>query len=122
MDNFHIDLIWEGKENLEKALHLAFIRKYGLTTRAVGYSINDNVLIFYWVDSPKMTKFPFKMDYSQAAAWAHEWLMQSADYGEQPDHDGDNGKGWRIFTKSWGHVDGYESFIAIEPTWAEYGK
>lgn len=50
------------------------------------------------------------------------WLKE-ADYGSQPDTDGHNSKGWRIFNEGWGHVCGmWQAFVAIEPEWLTYGK
>src|SRR5690349_24893058 len=43
------------------------------------------------------------------------WLAE-ADYGPQPDHDGDNSKGWRIYNEAWGHVDNlWGAIVAIQP-------
>lgn len=51
-----------------------------------------------------------------------EWL-KAQNYGKEPDHDGDNHKGWRIYNESWGHVVGrWQAFCAIEPEWMMYGK
>lgn len=54
---------------------------------------------------------------------ASDWLL-GADYGEEPDHDGSNEKGWRCFRDTWGRIDGMGSaaFLAVEPFWVEYGK
>jgi len=40
----------------------------------------------------------------------------------QPDHDGDNYKGFRLENDFWGQIDGCEAFLSIEPIWAMYGK
>jgi len=45
-----------------------------------------------------------------AADFAHHWLDE-ADYGNEPDHDGHNTKGWTVFNQHWGHV--YEIRSAI---------
>lgn len=66
----------------------------------------------------------YGMDAKAATEVADNWLRHSAEYGEQPDHDGSNGKGWRVFTDStWGHVFGmYQGICGIAPEWAMYGK
>jgi hypothetical protein len=65
---------------------------------------------------------PFTLDAAGAADFASRWLAE-VDYGNEPDHDGDNGKGWTVYNEAWGHVDGhYSAIIAIAPTWAMYGK
>lgn len=49
------------------------------------------------------------------------WL-ESADYGNEPDHDGSNGRSWRFYCEGWGHVIDYHGFCAIEPQYVMYGK
>lgn len=120
MDNFNFDMTSQGAETLKKALCL-FNPPGGKVT---GYSVNqEKGLIFYWADrSANMTKLPFAMTLEQAADFAAGWLQQ-ADYGDEPDHDGDNGKGWRLYCESWGHVAGDPyAFAAVQPAWAMYGK
>jgi len=80
-------------------------------------------LIFGWHESMKGgVKLPFKLDYIAAADWAERWLAEQ-DYGPEPDHDGSNSKGWRVYNEDWGHVDGCGySFCAVQPDWAMHGK
>lgn len=81
-------------------------------------------LVFYWtkIDRPDFVAFPFTLDPDGAADFAARWLAEE-DYGKQPDHDGDNGRGWRLYCEGWGHVDSeYQAFVAISPRWAMYGK
>lgn len=67
-------------------------------------------------------RLPFKMDFKAASDFAWNWLQQT-DYGEEPDHDGSNGRGWTIFNGDWGHVfHAWQGIIAIRPEWAMYGK
>ena len=62
------------------------------------------------------------MTLEQAADFAVGWL-EHADYGREPDHGGDNGKGWRLYCEDWGHVDhDHYAFAAVQPVWAMYGK
>jgi len=73
------------------------------------------------VGGDKIT-LPFKMDADGAADFARRWL-EEADYGREPDHDGDNGKGWRLYNEAWGHIDEDRyAVIAVAPAWAMYGK
>jgi hypothetical protein len=124
VDNFQFDMTSEGNEQLRKALAL-FQRADGVT----GYRVDDSGvksdrhrLILYWTKSTRSTQLPYPMKHAQTAEFVLGWLAQ-ADYGRQPDHDGDNGKGWRVYNESWGHVDGeWQAFVAIEPVWAMYGK
>lgn len=149
MDNAHIDVTSEGNETLAKTLDLAF----GKFHKAIGYAIRAAVpsekhpaevmadpknaymlkpkraakplrLVFFWT-APTAKDFvalPFKLDAKGAADFAARWLAE-ADYGKQPDHDGDNEKGWRVYNEAWGHVDDeYAGFVAVTPSWAMYGK
>jgi hypothetical protein len=119
MDNFHFDMTSQGAQTLKTALSL-----FNPPGRKVeGYSTDGKRLVLYWGGkSPGMTRLPFPMTLEQAADFAAGWL-EHADYGGEPDHDGDNGKGWRLYCESWGHVnnDAY-AFAAVEPVWAMYGK
>ena len=57
-----------------------------------------------------------------AADFAAGWLGH-ANYGNAPDHDGDNGKGWRLYCEGCGYVDNdHYAFAAVQPVWAMYGK
>ena len=118
MDNFAFDMTSEGNEQLKTALSL-----FSPPGRKVtGYITDGKQLIFYWYKSPDATDLPFPMTLEQAADFAAGWLAH-ADYGGQPDHDGDNGKGWRLYCNSWGSIDGHQyAFAAVEPVWSMYGK
>jgi hypothetical protein len=118
MDNFHIDITSEGEAHLRAALDIAFRGQ----RHAIGYYVKDGTLIFCWAEHKEAIKLPFKMDSKRATDFTVAWLSE-VDYGKQPDHDGDNGKGWRVFNEAWGHVGGYwQAFVAIQPQWAMYGK
>lgn len=121
MDNFHFDLTSEGP--LVKPMEIAFMRP---TQRAEGYLVHrEKGLVFFWYlgGAPDdFVRLPFKLDPIGAADFAMRWLAEQ-DYGNQPDHDGDNGKGWRLYNEEWGQVGGWTgSFIAVKTAWAMYGK
>lgn len=149
MDNFQIDITSEGP--LLPALKLAFgshskfvgyavrdasegkrycmengseeEKKYGYLLK---WSVNPKPrrLVLFWANSDRddYVKLPFTMNADLAAGWCEAWLEQQ-DYGKEPDHDGDNGRGWRIYNEGWGHVDGeWQAFLAVTPSWAMYGK
>lgn len=122
MDNFQIDITAQGKPTLETALRIAFEHNHG---PAKGYRIDpEKGLIFLWVveSRPGVVPFPFAMDAVGAADFAWRWLAEQ-DYGPEPDHDGDNGKGWRVYCEFWGHVGGdWRAICAVQPAWAMYGK
>lgn len=137
MDNFKLDIVAEGDKLLASAMDIAF--RGGGHSTATHYAIRDaepaveegyrkapakkKRLVFMWVEGgDDAIKLPFKLDAAGAADFARRWLAE-ADYGREPDHDGDNGKGWRLYNEGWGHVDGeYQGFIAVTPQWAMYGK
>jgi hypothetical protein len=141
MDNAQLDIRSEGDANLVMALKIAFFRgrtaSHYSTTRPRGVPSRDHLpmgsllnqpaprLVFYWgapADAHAAQKLPFAMDADGAADFTKRWLA-SLDYGREPDHDGSNGRGWRVYNHTWGHVDS-ESYaiVAIEPIWAMYGK
>ena len=119
MDNFHIDITSEGSINA--AMRIAFS---GRSHKASFYKVSATKgLVFGWSDSMRDgIKLPFSLDADGAADFATRWLAEQ-DYGKEPDHDGDNGKGWRLYNESWGHVDDdWAAFVAVKPAWAMYGK
>lgn len=119
MDNRQITVKAEGKESFDLAMKLAF------TTykEAVGFMVKDNTLVFYWCDYEAATKLPFKMKFQDAINFAWAWLESTPVSTKQPDHDGDNEKGFMVYNDSWGHVfNAYQAIIGITPIWAMYGK
>lgn len=123
MDNFKIDVVCEGAERLKPALEIAFGKH-----KATHYTVHNKALVFFWTEPKSIRKdvvvhvLPFSLTKEAAPAFVNEWLKQQ-DYGKEPDHDGSNSKGWRVFNESWGQVfNWWEAFVAIEPVWAMYGK
>lgn len=116
MDNFRIDVTSQGERHLAAVFDI--VAKY----KIIGYSVEDGVLIFYWSEHPAMTKLPFTLDAKGAVDFVTRWLAEQ-DYGDEPDHDGSNGKGWRAYNEAWGHVKNrWQALVAIHPVWAMYGK
>ncbi len=117
MDNFRVDVTSEGLSQFTLAMELIFRHE------CVGYRIDKNVIHLYWADSDKAIKLPYKYNVQQTINFVWGWLEVNPPTGKQPDHDGDNGKGFRLFNESWGHADGtWQAFASIEPIWAMYGK
>lgn len=142
MDNFRIDITAEGQASLLKALEIAFahnapgkkvesyhvVKLESKSYNGIPESLNgETALVLRWIkeDKPKVdgpVNLPFKLDCAGAADFTARWLAEQ-DYGKEPDHDGSNGKGWRIWTGGWGHVgDDRYAVCAIMPEWAMYGK
>ncbi len=139
MDNFQIDITCEGKEKLIKAMALAFYRVQSIQHYVIREAEPEFIdadkpymnrpakplrLVFfrYPPDSGQSNALPFKLDSEGAGDFAFRWLQEAA-YPREPDHDGHNKKGWRLYNEAWGHVDSdYRAFVAVTPTWAMYGK
>lgn len=96
--------------------------KFGLEPKPHRLVFYDNRYSSEKPEGGDQVALPFTLDAEGAADFARRWLAE-ADYGSQPDHDGDNGRGWRVYNEGWGHVDGHRSaIVAITPVWAMYGK
>lgn len=151
MDNRQIDVTSEGLESLGKALELIwpsaaggkathyiqskfkeevsyYQNKKGLTTHHYSKLVEDqkgtDTLILLWSQSgdKRDQKLPFPLKLEDAKSFVSGWL-DSLNWGHEPDHDGSNGKGWRVFTEAWGHVAGnHYAIVAVQPAWAMYGK
>ena len=119
MDNFRIDVTSNNDAALSHALGVAF----GHRSKAVGYRQDpEKGLVLYWTSKAGMTPLPFAMDAGAVLPIIKGWLAEQ-DYGREPGHDGDNGKGWRVYNEAWGHIgNDWEAFLAVKPAWAMYGK
>lgn len=122
MDNFRLDITSRGKENLKLALRLT---QRGMVT---GYSLGEasvagrKRLVLYWAPSERAIPFPCALTIEQAAEIAAAWL-DSSDYGSEPQHDGSNSKGFRLYCEAWAQIgDDWSAFAAVEPAWALHGK
>lgn len=120
-DNFHIDVRTRGLAALKAALTIAFSEHRKIQSYRV-----DPVkgMIFYWVtEGANRNTLPFILDGERGAEFAHRWLEETAEYPAEPDHDGSNSKGWRVYTDAWGSVNGEDySVCAVQPFWMAHGK
>lgn len=132
-DNQVIDICGIGFEPFKKAMSFFF----NDTTKAKCFAVDPaKGLILYWAVTSRLEHreedktsggkpimlLPYEMTFEPAVNFVWGWL-QTAAYGSQPDHDGDNGKGWRVYNEAWTHVDDrWEALVAIQPIWAMYGK
>lgn len=82
-------------------------------------------MVLFWADfdgKDVMQKLPAPMGVAEAVPFVKSWLG-SADYGHEPDHDGDNSKGCRVYNEAWTHIGQWHAaFAAIEPVWLMHGK
>lgn len=125
MDNFNFDITWEGKERFIEILRLV-LRSQGSGKISHYFVTESHGLILCWTGGQGLTPLPYVMDTDTVINFAWGWLNSEEArrmLGSEPDHDGDNGYGWRLFNESWGRVAGrWEAVIAIQPVWAIYGK
>lgn len=140
MDNFSMDLTAQKNESLRDALRIAFRHNApgGKATHWVEMDVSPKAefmnkkglrkaLVLLWnaEDRPGAAshKLPVPLDADGAYELVSRWL-DTADYGHQPDHDGDNGKGFRLlYCDFWGHFEGMRcAIIGVVPAWAMYGK
>lgn len=83
-------------------------------------------MILYWSkpeDHTGAIVLPFPLTAEAAVTFLWDWL-QTAEYRQEPDQDGDNGKGFIVTTGDfWGHCDGsHYSIVMVTPDWQMYGK
>ena len=145
MDNKQIDIISEGNDDLKSTLKLIWgdsktkVIQYMYTrlkteTSYFGDPVDSHytssqisakgvpILILFKWDATNAMKLPYPMDLDDSFSFIKGWL-KNVDYGQEPDHDGTNNHGWRVFTERWGNVAGYSSaMVGIQPAWAMYGK
>ena len=127
MDNHRFDITDEN--NLEEWIEVCASKH-----KAVGWASypemggNPSRIVFFWVlpkyerENQTFSPLPFKAKPKDIAHIVKRWLEET-EYPFEPDHDGDNCKGFRIYNEDWGHVDDqYEAFLAVSPAWAMYGK
>ena len=138
MDNFKIDIKADSDASLRKAIDIAFahnavcqtVQSYQVVTlessptNRVPEELNGKTaLVLCWdkVDRQKedaRTNLPCGLDSGAAADVAMRWLAEQK-WGPEPDHDGDNRKGWRILT---GVSSVSSAVCTIVPAWAIYRK
>jgi len=80
-------------------------------------------LVLYWTAAKGSQKLPYSLTVTDAVPFVSGWLASNGDLGPEPDHDGDNVRGWRVFTNYWGHVAGSSySIVGVQAVWAMRGK
>lgn len=119
MDNKRFDITSEGKGDFDFAMRIAM----SAWNKTIGYRVHENHLVLYWTERKEISILPYAMDADETIAFAWGWLQRAKPSTQEPDHDGDNERGFRVFSEAWGEVfNQYEAFVAITPIWAMYGK
>lgn len=126
MDNFEVNVISEGRRNFNLAFEIGFGKHESLGSFAIAtHYVKDPEFgfVLLWEKEGMSEKLPIAMHDVLASELVWNWLQREADYGKKPDHDGDNGKGWRVYARTWGHIGPYKrAILAVQPIWAMYGK
>lgn len=146
MDNRTLDVTSLGDEDLALALKLVWPNAHG--GKATHYKIvnlkevvdyvgqptsfhtanqvpaedGKPTLILFWSAEKDALPLPYPLDLDGSTDFVKGWL-KNVDAGEEPDHDGDNKLGWRVFNEQWGYVAGYhQAIVGVQPAWAMFGK
>lgn len=157
MDNFNLDISYEGDENLKTAIKLAMkdgykIYSYKLVRvkREVKYFGSQcsphtpenchgisNLSVFHTEEEKEdkdghltlrlftyggslgkdQVQLLYPLDVEGVYNFVKGWLENGAELGKEPDHDGDNKAGWRVF-----NYYGSGAKFAVQGIWAQYGK
>lgn len=131
-DNYLIDIVCDRKETFDLAFALVASMHYSLSTIGIiGWTEKKGALLLFTnmldSDKPKVTLFPSRLSIQAAAEIAWNWLS-TREYPQEPDQDGSNKKGYRIFTNSepddiWYQPMGmFGALLAVKPEWCMYGK
>jgi hypothetical protein len=126
LEHFRLDVTAYGRENLARALGLAFSSIVQGENQATHYAesvVNgrQRLTLFEcrpWDTVPaEASAFPSPISSQQAMDFVCDWL-QRVPYQNGDSHDGGQDKGWRVFNELYGIVGGcWEAFVAIEPMW-----
>jgi len=138
-DNFHVT-VKAHIEQLDKALALALQGKLPVwgfkivrgsfvdekDALADWHKNGPRFILFGWEDK-EATPFPIPLSDQMCADIIKQWLTELAeiDYGREPNHDGDNRRGFYLTTgKFWDHIDdmGHAACLEVRPCWMMYGK
>lgn len=120
--------IWD-----KKATHYHVVK---MTSHCGHYGLNVNytdttedkdkvpTLIISWYEAKVAgeSQLLYPHDSDQMVSLINGWLNTVA-YPPEPNIDGDCKKGFHMFTDFWGHGAGiHGAIVAIQPTWAMFGK
>lgn len=102
-----IDIQSVGKDKFKTVLNL-------FNSKIEGYLQDDEkgLILFAYIpnSNDEINKLPYNMTMNQAVDFLYGWLEQCT-YPPEPDHDGSNEKGWRIYNNNnWKRVDNNYGF------------
>lgn len=123
-----VDVSSEGSLHLDLAIKLAMQYHVGHERKEPTVSHwqeKDGKLFFFWHASGGGQEFMVPHTREMLVPLILAWLAKQ-DYGEEPDHDGSNGRGWRLKSHFSLFPDDHRgrSYIQfmITPEWLEYHK
>lgn len=118
MDNRRIEVKSVSEEDFKFAMILAF-SKYDRAKQNVKWFKTDlGKLLLYDYQHDGAKDLPYPMGIYEATAFAWGWIKANSPVDKQPDHDGDNSKGFHLIADSW--LDNH--LVSVESIWAMYGK
>lgn len=123
-DNVRIHVQSGSRRSFDIAIELAM-----RGNKATHYRVDgEKGLVFYWVQPDgreDVIPLPCEMTVEAVSAFAWAWLESRPDeeYHEELDHDGSNGRGWRVYNEAWNRVGSeWQTSFAVLPVWIWYGK
>ncbi len=148
MDNHNVDVVSIGWESFAKAFELTWLEqkikashykvlnlsskteyyqdKEGKTLRhytsLVPEANGTPTLVLCCLDGKITKPLPFPLERTDAIAFCRSWLGTESIWGRAPDHDGDNKRGWRVFSGGITHTAGCGILVCVQPAWITYGK
>lgn len=139
MDNRIFNVNGREDDDLLEVLKLAFKHgNWNKERKAKGWRIDKKYgfILFSYIPTYTYTgkninEFPIPLSAEAICPIIKEYLknketwenVEFEDWDKDLDHDGSNGKGWRVYCENWGHIDSESSaFIAIKPAYMWFGK
>jgi hypothetical protein len=118
MDNFKIDVTCEGETAMRHVISIALTQHKEVKAYAI---TEKHGLVLYWTEADGATNLPYSFDTEATVGLVMGWLKERKDseYRDYCDHDGHNGKGWRVYNDE---DLGWKALLAVTPNWAWYGK
>lgn len=126
MDNRVFNINGESKAQLLQTIILA------LDGAEVDYyKITKKGFVIYWsnTDTKDVIKLPVSHTADMISEVIFKWLLDSepenfdiSEWDSNANHDGHNGRGWRVYTEDWGQLGEWQTKVAVLPVWLWYGK
>jgi hypothetical protein len=120
-----LSVSFDKADALRHAFKIAFLWH----SKAAAWAVSDGgSLIFYWSATEGTHPLPVPLDADGAADLAINWLKDQpiTAFGREPDHDGDNKRGYRVSNQGPAVNSGSSrelyAILAVTPEWTEYHK